>query len=69
MIGEPEPTLFGAAETETKEEIVLENCTVASNPVSRWEGEHIVWECMLYALPDIQHQDRDELVKARASGD
>jgi hypothetical protein len=61
-----QPTLEGL-ETEAKTEVLLENCVVAARPIYKKVGSGHEWQCSLYALPDIFHQDRDELVEAHAT--
>lgn len=53
-----QPALEGL-ETETASETILENCMVTTRPLYKKHGQGMLWECSVYAPPDIFNQERD----------
>jgi hypothetical protein len=56
-------TLFQEAESEI---ITIENCQAISTAAVQTSRGKKEWTCTFLALPDLWHQDRDEIVYARA---
>jgi len=58
---------FGEWEQQPIEEITLDHCIVTSPPTYTKNGKGYLWECIVFAPPDLFHQQQNDTYHLHAS--